>query len=96
MFSVCLCAKFQSDPKESHLKTVKQIFRYLKGSSNLELFYPKSREFYLEAYTNADYDGCKIERKNTSGSCQFLGNSLVSWSSRKQNIVALFSPNLNM
>ena len=63
MFSVCLCARFQSDPKEYHLKVVKQIFRYLKGSSNLELFYPKSTEFFLEAYIDADYDGCKIDKK---------------------------------
>lgn len=91
MFSVSLCARFQSNPIESHLKAVKWILRYLKGSSNLELFYPKSNKFDLVAYTDADYDGCKIDRKNTSGSYQFLGNCLISWSSRKQNTVALSS-----
>ena len=87
MFSVCLCARFQSNLKESHLKAVKRILRLLKGSLNLELFYPKSNNFDLIAYTNANYNGCKIDRKNTIGSCQFLGHFLVSWSSRKQNKV---------
>ena len=58
IFSVCLCARFQSNPKESHHKAVKRIFRYLKGLSNLELFYPKSNEFKLLSYTDIDYDGC--------------------------------------
>ena len=82
MFNVCLCAKFQSNPKESHFKAVKRILRYLKGSSSLELFYPKSNKFDLIAYTDADYDGCKIDKKRTSGLCQFLGHCLVSWLSR--------------
>ena len=83
MFSVCLCARFQFNPKETHQKAIKRIFRYLKGSSNLELFYPKTKEFKLVAYTDTNYDGCKMDRKSTGGSCQFLGHSLVSWSSRK-------------
>ena len=65
--------------------------RYLKGTTNLDLFYVKSNNFDLIAYTDADYDRCKIDRKSTSGSCQILGNCLVSWSSRKQNTVALSS-----
>ena len=69
MFSVCLCGRFQSNLKESHLKAIKRILRYRKGSSNLELFYPKSNNFDLIAYTDADYDGYKIDRKSTSGSC---------------------------
>jgi len=63
MFSVCLCARFQSNPKESHLKAVKRILRYLKGTTSLELFYPKSNNFDLIAYTYDDYDGCKIDKK---------------------------------
>ena len=73
MFSVCLCARFQANPNKSHLKAVKTILRYLKETSSLELFYPKSNSFDLIAYTDADYDGCKIDRKSRSGSCQFLG-----------------------
>ena len=89
MFSVCLCARFQSDPKESHLIAVKRIFRYLKGTVNLGLWYPKNNLFNLVGYSDADYAGSQTDRKSTSGTCHFLGNGLVSWSSKKQNSVAL-------
>jgi hypothetical protein len=89
MFSVCLCARFQSCPRESHLIAVKRIFRYLLGTIDLGLWYPKSKSFDLISYTDADFAGCKIDRKSTSGTCHFLGHSLVSWFSKKQNSVAL-------
>ena len=89
MFSVCLCARFQSDPRESHLVAAKRILRYLSGIVNVGLFYPKVDNFDLIAYCDADFAGCKLDRKSTSGTCHFLGNSLVSWSSKKQNTVAL-------
>jgi hypothetical protein len=89
MFSVCLCARFQACPKESHLLAVKRIFRYLNGTRELGLWYPKCDEFKLIGYCDADFAGCKVDRKSTSGTCCFLGHSLVSWSSKKQNSVAL-------
>ncbi|KAK2978735.1 hypothetical protein RJ640_012190 [Escallonia rubra] len=90
MFSVCLCARFQACPKESHLIAVKRILRYLKGTHDLGLWFPRNTSFFdLIGYSDADYAGCKTERKSTSGGCQFLGHSLVSWSSKKQNSVAL-------
>jgi hypothetical protein len=89
MFSVCLCARFQSCPKESYLIAVKRIFRYLLGTIDLGLWYPKSNSFDLISYTDADFAGCKIDRKSTSGTCHFLGHSLVSWFSKNQNSVAL-------
>ena len=79
MFATCLCARFQANPKESHLIAVKRIFRYLKGTQNLGLWYPKDTCFNLVGYSDADYAGCKVDRKSTSGSCQFLGQRLVSW-----------------
>ena len=88
-YSVCVCARFQVNPKESHLKVVKRILRYLKGSEDLFLFYPRLCPFNLIGYTNADYAQCTIDRKSTSGMTQFLGPCLVSWSSKKQHIVAL-------
>jgi len=88
-FSVCLCARFQSNPKESHLMAVKRIFRYLVSTVNFGLWYPIGCELTLIAYTDADYAGCKIDRKSTSGSCLFLGGCLISWASKKQNSVAL-------
>ena len=89
MFSVCLCARYQSDPKESHIKAVKRIFRYLKHTSDYELFYPKNSSFELTSYSDADFAGCKSNRKSTSDTCHFLGHSLVSWFSKKQNSVSL-------
>jgi hypothetical protein len=68
MLSVCMCARFQADPKESH---------------------PRGSTFDLIGYSDADWAGCKINRKSTSGTCQFLGRSLVSWALKKQNSVAL-------
>jgi hypothetical protein len=83
MLSVCLCARFQSNPKECHLWAVKRIMRYLVHTSHLGLWYPKGSNFKLVGYSDADYAGCKIDRKSTSGTCQFLGKSLVSWASKK-------------
>ena len=78
MYSVCLCARFQSCPKESHLSVVKRILRYLKGTIDIGLWYPKSNNFQLIGFLNTDFVGCRVERKNTSGTCHFLGHSLVS------------------
>ena len=68
MFATCLCARFQAYPKESHLMVVKRIFRYLKGTPNLGLWYPKGTSFEDVGYTDADFAGCRVERKSTSGS----------------------------
>ena len=78
MFATCLCAKFQADPKESHLIAVKRIFRYLKGTPKLGIWYPKGTGFNLVGYIDSDFASCKIDWKSISGSCQFLGRRLVS------------------
>ncbi|KAJ9566375.1 hypothetical protein OSB04_002341 [Centaurea solstitialis] len=88
MFSTCLCARFQADPKESHLNDVKRIFRYLKGTPNMGLWYPKDSGFDLIGYSDSDFAGSKLDRKSTTGSCQLLGGKLVSWSSKKQHSVS--------
>jgi hypothetical protein len=89
MLSVYMCARFQANPKECHLSAIKRILRYLVHTPNLGLWYPKGSKFNLLGYSDSDYAGCKVDRKNTLGTCQFLGWSLVSWSSKKQNCVAL-------
>jgi hypothetical protein len=89
MLSVCMCARFQSDPKECHLMAVKRILRYLVATPCFGIWYPKGSTFDLIGYSDSDYAGCKVDRKSTSGTCQFLGRSLVSWSSKKQTSVAL-------
>ncbi|GAU50365.1 hypothetical protein TSUD_284630 [Trifolium subterraneum] len=77
VFAVGLCARFQTSPKESHLIAVKRIFRYLVGTPDVGLWYKKGSHFDLQAYCDADYAGDKIERKSTSGACQFLGEALL-------------------
>ena len=89
MFAVCLCARFQACPKETHLKAVKHILRYVKGTTDFGLWYPKSSHFDLIGFSDADFAGCTLDRKSTSGTCHFLGPCLTSWSSKKQNSVAL-------
>jgi hypothetical protein len=74
---------------EVHLRALKRIMRYLVYTLKFGLWYPKGSTFDLIGYSDADWAGCKIDRKSTSGTCQFLGRSLVSWASKKQNSVAL-------
>ncbi|CAM8889644.1 unnamed protein product [Rhodiola kirilowii] len=89
MFSVCQCARFQAEPRESHIKAVKRILRYLKGTEKLVLWYPRVKSLRLEGFTDADFAGDRTDRKSTYGMAQFLGSCLVSWGSKKQNSVAL-------
>ncbi|GJY75618.1 hypothetical protein Tco_0480734 [Tanacetum coccineum] len=88
MFVVCACTRFQVTPKVLHLHAVKRIFRYLKGQPKLGLWYPKDSPFDLEAYTDSDYAGASLDRKSTTGGCQFLRRRLISWQCKKQIIVA--------
>ncbi|GKF75916.1 hypothetical protein Tco_0225360, partial [Tanacetum coccineum] len=67
MFVVCACARFQGNPKVSHLHAVKRIFRYLKGQPKLGLWYPKDSHFDLVVYTDSDYAGGSLDRKSTTG-----------------------------
>ncbi|XP_019418587.1 PREDICTED: uncharacterized protein LOC109360408, partial [Lupinus angustifolius] len=89
MFSVCMCARYQSSPRESHYITVKRIMRYLKGTINMGLWYPRDASLSLVGYSDSDFAGCKLDRKSTSGTCHLLGSSLVAWHSKKQACVAL-------
>jgi hypothetical protein len=77
MLSVCICARFQAAPKECHLMAVKRIMRYLVLTPYIGLWYPKGAHIELIDYFDVDYAGCKVDRKSTSGTCQFLGRSLV-------------------
>ncbi|GJU20096.1 putative ribonuclease H-like domain-containing protein [Tanacetum coccineum] len=88
MFVVCACARYQVNPKVSHLYAVKRIFRYLKGQPKLGLWYPKDSPFDLVAYTDSDYAGASLDRKSTTGGCQFLGCRLISWQCKKHTVVA--------
>src|SRR4051812_39083963 len=96
LFCVCLCARFQSDPIESHLTVVKRILRYLIGTTNVGLVYRRSEEYNLVEFCDADYAGDRIERKSTSGSCKFLGSHLISWYSKKQATIPSIQQKQNM
>ena len=78
-------ARFQAGPKETHIIAVKRIFGYLKGTMDFGLWYPKGNELILIAYSDADWAGCVDDRRSTGGTAFFLGNCLVSWSSKKQS-----------
>ncbi|GJT45134.1 putative ribonuclease H-like domain-containing protein [Tanacetum coccineum] len=85
---VTCCTGFQVTPKASHLNAVKRIFRYLKHQPKLGLWYPRDSPFELKAYSDSDYGGASLDRKSTTGGCQFLGRRLISWQCKKQTIVA--------
>ena len=78
IFATSMCARYQANPKESHLHAVKRIYRYLKNTPHLGLWYPRDSPFELIGYTDSDHAGCAIDRKSTSGGCQLLGNRLIS------------------
>ncbi|GJX86531.1 putative ribonuclease H-like domain-containing protein [Tanacetum coccineum] len=88
MFAICACVRFQVTPKVSHLHAMKKIFRYLKGQPKLGLWYPRDSPFDLEAFSDSDYAGASLDKKSTTGGCQFLGKRLISWQCKKQTIVA--------
>nr|GEZ13851.1 uncharacterized mitochondrial protein AtMg00810-like [Tanacetum cinerariifolium] len=79
----------KAKPTEKHLKEVKRIFRYLWGTVNTGLWYTKDSGFELTGFLDVDYMGCKDTFKSTSGGAQFLGEKLVSWSSKKQDCTTL-------
>nr|GEV17676.1 putative ribonuclease H-like domain-containing protein [Tanacetum cinerariifolium] len=87
MFAVCACARYQVNPKVSHLHAVKRIFMYLKDQPKLGLWYPKDSPFDLVAYTDSDYAGASLDMKPTIGGFQFLGYRLISWQCKKQTVV---------
>nr|GEX45698.1 putative reverse transcriptase, RNA-dependent DNA polymerase [Tanacetum cinerariifolium] len=93
LFTVCACARFQVTPKVLHLHAVKRIFRYRKGKPHLGLWYPKDSPFNLVAYSDSDYAGASLDRKSTTGGCQFFGFRLISWQCKKQTVVATLSIN---
>ncbi|GKE69347.1 retrovirus-related pol polyprotein from transposon TNT 1-94, partial [Tanacetum coccineum] len=90
-FDVCMCARYQVNPTKKHLHAIKRIFKYLRGTVNRGLWYPKDSSIALTAYADADHAGCQDTRRSTFGCMQLLGDKLVSWSSKRQKSVAISS-----
>nr|GEW47115.1 hypothetical protein [Tanacetum cinerariifolium] len=90
-FAICMCARYQARPTEKHLHAVKRIFRYLRGTVNRSLWYTKDSSIALIAFADADHAGCQDTRCSTSGSLQFLGDRIISWSSKRQKSAAISS-----
>ncbi|GKD68795.1 copia protein [Tanacetum coccineum] len=88
---VCLCARFQEDPKTSHLKAVKRIFRYVNGITHLGLWYPKGSDIETIVYADSDHAGDYVDQKSTSGIFTFMGCCLTSWFSKKQTVLAIYT-----
>ena len=89
MHAIGIVGRFQANPKESHLQAVKRIFKYLQGTQNFGLWYPRDTYLTLHAYTDADWAGSVDDRKSTSGGAFYMGSRLVSWFSKKQSSIAL-------
>ncbi|GJX37266.1 retrovirus-related pol polyprotein from transposon TNT 1-94 [Tanacetum coccineum] len=89
VFDVCMCARYQTSPTKKHLEALKRVFRYLKGTINWGLWYLKDTAMALTAYADADHTCYQDTRRSTSRSAQFLGDKLVSWSSKKQKSTAI-------
>ena len=87
--SVGICVRFQSNLKQSHLNAVKRTLRGLVGTTNLGLSYKKGITCDIIGYCDANFSGERVERKRTCGYCCFLGKALITWSSKKQNTIAL-------
>ncbi|GJX11083.1 retrovirus-related pol polyprotein from transposon TNT 1-94 [Tanacetum coccineum] len=90
-FAICMCARYQARLTEKHLHAAKRVFRYLKGTVNRGLWYPKNSSIALTAFVDADHAGCQDTRRSTSGSMQFLRDRLVRWSSKRQKSAAISS-----
>ncbi|KAL9811798.1 putative RNA-directed DNA polymerase [Arabidopsis thaliana] len=82
---VCL---FMHDPRESHLHALRRLIHYIKGSTSQGLSITKSPSTKLVAYSDVDWAGCLNTRRSTSGYCVFLGDTLISWSSKRQGSVS--------
>nr|GEX44374.1 hypothetical protein [Tanacetum cinerariifolium] len=91
IYAVCLCSRYQAKPIKKHLNAIKRIFQNIKGTINMALKYSKGTGMSLTAYANAHHTGCQDTRRSTSGSAQFLGDKLVSWSSKKQKRTTISS-----
>ncbi|WKA05210.1 hypothetical protein VitviT2T_023189 [Vitis vinifera] len=89
-----MISQFMHDPKKPHLQAAYRVLHYLKGNLGKGILFKKNNTLALEAYTDADYAGSLVDRRSTIGYCTFLVGNLVTWKSKKQNVVARSSAEL--
>nr|GEY36459.1 hypothetical protein [Tanacetum cinerariifolium] len=82
-------SKYRENPKTTHLEAIKRIFRYIRGTSHLGLWYSKGTRIKTVVYADFDYAGDYVDRKSTSGVCTFMGCCLTSWFAKKQTVLAI-------
>ncbi|RVW82773.1 Retrovirus-related Pol polyprotein from transposon RE1 [Vitis vinifera] len=90
-YSVSMISQFMHDPREPHLQAAYKVLHYLKGNLGKGILFKKNNTLALEAYTDTDYASSLVDRRSTTGYCTFLGGNLVTWRSKKQNVVARLS-----
>ena len=90
-YSVGVCARYQANPKESRMTALKRIIKYVKTTTEFGVWYNKDTSDVLAGYFDANWAGNANDRKSTSGGCFYVGNNLVSWMSKKQNSISLFT-----
>ena len=86
-FAVSVVSQFMHDPHSVHMDAVIRILRYLKSRPDRGLLYSCHGNLRVECYTDADWVGSLDDRRSTSGYCTFVGGNLVTWRSKKQNVV---------
>ena len=82
-YSVRVCARYQANPKESHMTTLKRIIKYVKTTAEFGVWYSKDTNDVLAGYSDVDRAGNADDRKSTSGGCFYVGNNLISWMNKK-------------
>ena len=88
-YSVGVCARYQSNPKESHTTAVKRIIRHVSGTLDYGIWYYKDSNICFAGFSDADWTGNTDDRKSTIGGCFYLGNNLISWHNKKYNSISL-------
>jgi hypothetical protein len=90
-YSVGVISQFMHSPKEEHMNAIWRVMRYLKGTPGKGISFGKHGHMEIEGFTDADWAGSNVDRRSTTGYFTFLGGNLVTWRSKKQNVVALSS-----
>lgn len=90
-YAVSVVSQYMHNPSKDHMDAVIRILRYLKSAPGRGIMYSKNGHVKIDGYTDADWAGCVDDRKSMAGYFTFVGGNLVTWRSKKQNVVALSS-----